>query len=119
MTSFETIVKLGMLDIATAIEAVGGLVIAIAAAKTVLLSLSGLIASRSHGDQTVLARASLGYWLSFALEFEVAADILRTAVEPSWNDIGQLSAVIVLRTALNYVIRSESRPPERIRIASR
>jgi hypothetical protein len=55
--------ELGTLDIATAIEAVGASVIAIAAAKTVLLSLRGFIASGSHGDQTVLARVSLGYWL--------------------------------------------------------
>lgn len=42
-----------------------------------------------------------------ALEFQVAADILRTAVAPTWNEIGQLAAVIVLRTALNFFLQME------------
>jgi uncharacterized membrane protein len=41
------------------------------------------------------------------LEFELAADILRTAVAPTWNEIGQLAAIIVLRTALNYFLQKE------------
>jgi uncharacterized membrane protein len=42
-----------------------------------------------------------------ALEFELAADILRTAITPSWNDIGQLAAIVVLRTVLNYSLQQE------------
>jgi hypothetical protein len=51
------------------------------------------------------------------LEFELAADILRTAVTPSWKDIEQLVAIAALRTALNYFlereIRQESEPEQR------
>lgn len=36
--------------------------------------------------------------LALALEFELAADILRTAIAPTWNEIGQFAAIIVLRT---------------------
>jgi uncharacterized membrane protein len=42
-----------------------------------------------------------------ALEFQVAADILRTAVAPTWNEIGRLAAIIVLRTVLNFFLRKE------------
>lgn len=52
-------------------------------------------------------RLDLGRWLALALEFELAADILRTAVAPTWNEIGQLAAIIVLRTALNYFLQRE------------
>ncbi len=52
-------------------------------------------------------RLRLGRWLALALEFELAADILRTAVAPTWNEIGQLAAIIVLRTALNYFLQRE------------
>ena len=41
------------------------------------------------------------------LEFPLAADILRTAVAPSWKDIGQLAAIAVLRTGLNYGLERE------------
>ena len=42
-----------------------------------------------------------------ALEFELAADILRTAVAPTWNEIGQLAAIAALRTLLNYFLQKE------------
>lgn len=52
-------------------------------------------------------RLRLGRWLALALEFELAADILRTAIAPTWNEIGQLAAIVVLRTALNYFLQQE------------
>jgi uncharacterized membrane protein len=33
--------------------------------------------------------------------------ILRTTITPTWNEIGQLAAIIVLRTALNYFLQNE------------
>lgn len=42
-----------------------------------------------------------------ALEFQLAADILATAVAPSWNQIGKLAAVAAIRTALNYFLSRE------------
>ena len=58
-------------------------------------------------DAKEIVRLTLGRWLAVALEFELAADILRTAITPSWNDIGQLAAIVVLRTALNYFLQQE------------
>jgi uncharacterized membrane protein len=52
-------------------------------------------------------RLTLGRWLWVALEFELAAEILRTAVAPTWNEIGQLAAIAALRTALNYFLGKE------------
>jgi uncharacterized membrane protein len=43
-------------------------------------------------------------WLVLALEFELAADIFRTAITPTWNDLGQLAAIAVIRTFLNYFL---------------
>lgn len=61
-------------------------------------------------------RLTLGRWLAVALEFELAADILNTAVTPTWSDIEKLAAIAALRTALNYFlereIRAESSGPE-------
>lgn len=34
-----------------------------------------------------------GVWLLLGLEFELAADIVRTAIAPSWTEIGQLGAI--------------------------
>jgi len=40
-------------------------------------------------------------------EFELAADILRTAITPTWTDIEQLAAIAALRTALNYFLAKD------------
>ncbi|MCM3870404.1 MAG: DUF1622 domain-containing protein [Pyrinomonadaceae bacterium] len=48
-----------------------------------------------------------GAWLLLGLEFELAADIIRTAIAPSWTDIGQLGAIAVIRTFLNYFLERD------------
>lgn len=58
-------------------------------------------------DEVEVIRLRLGRWLTVAIEFELAADILRTAVAPTWNDIGQLAAIVVLRTVLNFFLQRE------------
>ncbi len=42
-----------------------------------------------------------------ALEFQLASDILSTAIAPSWEEIGKLGATAVIRTALNYFLGRE------------
>jgi uncharacterized membrane protein len=60
-----------------------------------------------HQDEKEQVRLRLGRWLAVALEFELAADVLRTAVAPTWREIGQLAAIIVLRTLLNFFLQKE------------
>ena len=45
-----------------------------------------------------------GSWLILALEFELAADIVRSAIAPTWNQIGMLAAIALIRTFLNYFL---------------
>lgn len=52
-------------------------------------------------------RLRLGRWLALALELLLGADILRTAVGPSWSEIGQLAAIAAIRTALNFFLQRE------------
>ena len=50
------------------------------------------------------SRLELGYSFSLGLSFLVGGSILKTTIAPSWNDIGQLAAIIGLRTILNYLL---------------
>ena len=52
-------------------------------------------------------RLSLGRFLTLGLEFQLASDVLRTAVAPSFAELGQLAAVAAIRTALNYFLSRE------------
>ena len=46
-------------------------------------------------------------WLVLGLEFELAADIIRSVISPSWRDIGELGAIAVIRTFLNYFLEQD------------
>lgn len=52
-------------------------------------------------------RMQFGSAVAVSLELLLGADVLATAVAPSWDDIGKLAAIAVLRTALNYFLGKE------------
>jgi uncharacterized membrane protein len=54
-------------------------------------------------------RLDLGRSLTLGLEFLLAADVVRTAVAPTWEDIGRLAAIAVIRTGLNYFLKLDIR----------
>ena len=43
-------------------------------------------------------------WILLALEFALAADLIDTVIAPSWQEIGQLGAIAVIRIALGYFL---------------
>ncbi len=59
-------------------------------------------------------RVQFGSSLTLALELLLAADILATAIAPTWDDIGKLAAIAALRTALNYFLERELKTTETI-----
>jgi uncharacterized membrane protein len=72
----------------------------------------GLAAIRrvgAHGFTDV--RLGLGRFLALGLglEFQLASDLLPTAVAPSFEQIGKLAAVAAIRTALNFFLARELR----------
>ncbi len=46
-------------------------------------------------------------WILLALEFALAADLLRTAVAPTWEDIAKLAVIATIRTMLNYFLAKD------------
>jgi uncharacterized membrane protein len=48
-----------------------------------------------------------GTWLLLGLQFALAADIVRSIISPTWNDIGQLAAIAAIRTFLNYFLERD------------
>ena len=109
----EEFVKSFTLTLARCGEVAAAIVIAISSAKALLLYLWAILTDRSLAVPKEEIRLSLGRSLALALEFELAADILKTAVAPTWNEIGQLAAIAVLRTALNYFLERELQNAEK------
>ena len=88
------------------VEATGAVVIfvgaVIAGARFVVASVR-----RRRSSEFVAVRLGLGRYLALGLEFQLASDILSTAVAPTLEEIGKLAAVAAIRTALNYFLAKE------------
>ena len=92
--------------VALCVEAVAAAVISYGMIEA-LVGLAPLLVGRSLVGRRRMIRMRFGGWLLLGLEFELAADIVRTAIAPSWNDIGQLASIAVIRTALNYFLEAD------------
>lgn len=75
----------------------------------VLIALGGLLrhAVQRRVEGFTAVRLLLARYLTLALELQLAADILSTSVAPTWDRIGKLAAIAIIRTALNYVLERE------------
>ena len=93
--------------LARGVEFAAALIIALAAIEATIKSLILFFKRDATAEQKTEVRMTLGRWLAVALEFELAADILNTAVTPTWSDIAKLGAIATLRTALNYFLEKE------------
>ncbi|MEU1753144.1 DUF1622 domain-containing protein [Micromonospora matsumotoense] len=88
------------------VETLGATVIVVGALWAALRFVVEGLRHRSAAVFTPI-RLSLGRFLTLGLEFQLAADILRTAVSPTFAQLGQLAAIATIRTALNIVLRRE------------
>ncbi len=74
---------------------------------TVALGVLGSLRLVGRRRSLEAIRLHLGRWLSMALEFQLAADILATTVNPSGDQLIQLAAVALIRTFLNVFLARE------------
>ena len=88
------------------VEAAGALVIFVGAVVGFVRFLGALASSR-RADAFVPVRLDLGRFLALGLEFQLASDVLSTAVAPTFDEIGRLAAVAAIRTALNFFLHRE------------
>ncbi len=94
--------------IALGLEAVAVVIIAFGAIQAFLGTAGAVVA---HGLRPIGRKKTVwlqfGMWLLLGLEFELGADIIRTAIAPSWAEIGQLGSIAVIRTFLNFFLERD------------
>lgn len=88
-----------------AVEAIGAAVIGIGAISTVFRYALSLLGLRKYSNSGL--RLHLGQFLALGLEFQLGADILATAVSPTWEEVQLLAAIAAIRTVLNYFLSKE------------
>jgi uncharacterized membrane protein len=89
------------------VETTGAAIIGLGVITAVYQFVRSLIPPRFESYNRI--RLTLARYLALALEFQLGADILTTAVAPTWDQIGKLGAIAVIRTALNYFLTREMR----------
>ena len=93
--------------IALGVEGAAALIIAFGAAEAMYGILRSFFVSINKlGTRKEIWRR-FGGWLLLGLEFELAADVVRTVIAPTWTEIGQLGAIAVIRTFLNYFLETD------------
>jgi uncharacterized membrane protein len=91
-----------------AVDAAGVLAIVIGALVATLLAAMALLRSSRDGSIYASYRERLGRSILLGLEFLVAADIIRTvAVTPTFESVGVLALIVLIRTFLSFTLELE------------
>ena len=101
----ETLVIQAVSWLRLMVESVGALIIAFGIFAALYGFLKAFISRYPDGFTPV--RLTFARYLALGLEFQLAADILSTAVSPSWEQIGKLAAIAIIRTGLNFFLMKE------------
>ena len=83
------------------------LIIIVSAVFIALQRLLKRMSRLSHPETWESIRLKFALALALSLEFLLAADIVATAVSPSWDAIGKLGAITSIRTFLNFFLQKE------------
>jgi uncharacterized membrane protein len=90
-------------SIELAVDALAILMVALAAADATLRSLQNAFRkSRSLELRTIWL--NFAGWILLALEFSLGADVIGTAIAPTWDAIGKLASIAVIRTFLSFFL---------------
>ena len=104
-TGTEEMVRTLVLWLILATEVLAAITIGAGIWLTITKAAAALL--KKESDEYERARLTLARFLALALEFQLAADVLGTAVSPTWTAVGRLAAIAVIRTALNYFLSRE------------
>jgi uncharacterized membrane protein len=66
-----------------------------------------LMGGGRHDHKLPMIRVHLGKHLALGLEFLVGKDIIESIVHPTWDDLGKLGAIIILRTVVTIFLSRE------------
>lgn len=86
-------------------EAIAAFCVLMGLASSVLVAVRNPV--QVMATHFLLLRLRLGSWLALALEFQLGADIVATTVAPTFEELGKLGAIALIRTFLNYFLNRE------------
>jgi uncharacterized membrane protein len=86
-----------------AVDAIAILMVGVAALEAAFRSIRNAFRrSRTLAMRTIWL--NFATWILLALEFSLGADVIGTAIAPTWDTIGKLGAIAVIRTFLGFFL---------------
>lgn len=71
------------------------------------IGLSWALLTNAPEDRLRPVWLAFGRWLVAGLTFQLGSDIVETILAPSWDDVGKLAAIAVIRTFLSYFLNRD------------
>jgi uncharacterized membrane protein len=103
----------------TLIHGMALLVVVFGTMQAAIRSVRAMFSPSAAGHQFHSAYIQYARWLVAGLTFQLAADIIETAFLPSWDEIGRLAAISVIRTFVNFFLERDLAELERRESESR
>jgi uncharacterized membrane protein len=93
--------------VALAAETIAVLIAAFGVLHAVVATVAALVRGPRGAHWGRGIWATFGSWLLGSLQFALAADIVRTTIAPSWEQIGELAAIAAIRTFLSFFLERD------------
>ena len=94
--------------IAFSLNIIGALIVL----RGVVIALGDFLKKEFSGKKDVVRihesiRITLGSYLVLGLEFFIAGDIIKTVITPTWESLGILGTIVMIRTILSYFLTKD------------
>lgn len=109
MPAYEAAARTFLDGVAIALEVAAALVIVIAGARAFAAFLPALLSRRMHNRAPENLRHQFGRSLLLGLDFAIGADIVKVAIDPTFQTALVTGLVVLIRTALTLVLELEVR----------
>jgi uncharacterized membrane protein len=104
----------------TLIEAMALVIIVVGSIEAFVAGTRAMVSKQATERERRAVWLRYGRWLVAGLTFQLAADLVHTSIAPTWDELGRLGAIAVIRTFLSYFLerdidemRERQPPPER------
>ena len=95
------------INLVTIIQIMALLVVAYGTIQAFVHSLRAMVNPSATGHRFQLGYIQYARWLIAGLTFQIAADVIETSIAPTWEEIGRLGAIAVIRTFLNFFLERD------------
>jgi uncharacterized membrane protein len=93
--------------VALVIEAMALVIIAVGSVEAFVASGRAMLSARATDEDKRAIWLRYARWLVAGLTFQLAADVVHTSIAPTWDEVGRLGAIAVIRTFLSYFLERD------------